>query len=421
MDFFQELVLTAFLAFVFSLAIMKFVSLAFSNSSDDGKTAIFSVEEAKLVNGLKVGRTKSKKRVKFAGDVVIKKIDQYQGEKGFENLGLCLDESVGEVIVKEKSEDEKIAKMVDQFEGEEELNRDSEIKISGMMQDTVDEDKRSKYIGMLIEKTDEGHEIREICSEISREKKNGEELKNRDVETDEGHEIGEICGEKEDTLVSGGLDGVIFRAKKNGEELENHDVETDQKEGNGNGGLGGNDELMKGDVEDENFDDEDDDWEGIERSDLDKVFAEAVNYVEYGGKGKGKDNDRLAKLLSNVQMQLYGLHKVAVEGPCHEPQPMALKVSSRAKWNAWQSLGSMNQEAAMEQYIKILSDIVPGWMQNYSADDDMQGSGTPSNSNSQLREDERKEELNSVTDKGDPGMGANSTEKEKNGKDQVSP
>lgn len=332
MDFFQELVLTAFLAFVFSLAIMKFVSLAFSNSSDDGKTAIFSVEEAKLVNGLKVGRTKSKKRVKFADDVVIKKIDQYQGEKGFINLGLCLDESVGEVIVKEKSEDEKIAKMVDQFEGEEELNRDSEIKISGMMQDTVDEDKRSKYIGMLIEKTDEGHEIREICSEISREKKNGEELKNRDVETDEGHEIGEICGEKEDTLVSGGLDGVIFRAKKNGEELENHDVETDQKEGNGNGGLGGNDELMKGDVEDENFDDEDDDWEGIERSDLDKVFAEAVNYVEYGGKGKGKDNDRLAKLLSNVQMQLYGLHKVAVEGPCHEPQPMALKVSSRAKW-----------------------------------------------------------------------------------------
>ncbi|CAI9777170.1 unnamed protein product [Fraxinus pennsylvanica] len=393
MDFFQELVLTAFMAFVFSLVIMKFVSLAFSNSSDDGKTAIFSVEEVKVGNRLKVGKTKSKKRVKFADDVVVRKIDQYQSEKGFENLGLCLDESVGGVLVEEKSKDENIAKRADQYEGEE-LNRDSEIKISGMVQDTVDEDKGSKNIGMLIEKTDEGHEI------------------------------GEICGEKEDTVVSGGLEGVIFREKKNGVELESHEVKTDQKEGNGNGGAGGNEKLIKGDVEEESFDVEDDDWEGIERSDLDKVFAEAVNYVEYGGKGKEKEknNDRLAKLVSDVQMQLYGLHKVAVEGPCHGPQPMALKVSSRAKWNAWQRLGSMNQEAAMEQYIKILSDSVPEWMQNYSADDDMQGSGTPSNSDSQLRslpEDERKEELNIVTDVGDSGMGANSIEKEKNGKDQV--
>lgn len=70
----------------------------------------------------------------------------------------------------------------------------------------------------------------------------------------------------------------------------------------------------------------DDDWEGIERSELEKLFAGAVNYVEYGGKTKDE------QLGSDVQMQLYGLHKLALEGPCHEPPPMALKFSARAKW-----------------------------------------------------------------------------------------
>ena len=74
----------------------------------------------------------------------------------------------------------------------------------------------------------------------------------------------------------------------------------------------------------------DDDWEGVERSELERGFAEAVNYVECGG--KGREEDRLARLGSDVQMQLYGLHKVALEGPCLESQPMALMVSARTKW-----------------------------------------------------------------------------------------
>lgn len=72
--------------------------------------------------------------------------------------------------------------------------------------------------------------------------------------------------------------------------------------------------------------DYDDDWEGVERSELEKDFAEAVNYVEYGRKTKDDE------LRSDVQMILYGLHKLAVEGPCHVPQPIAFKVSARAKW-----------------------------------------------------------------------------------------
>ncbi|KAI7742113.1 hypothetical protein M8C21_007254 [Ambrosia artemisiifolia] len=103
-------------------------------------------------------------------------------------------------------------------------------------------------------------------------------------------------------------------------------------------------------------DSDDDDWEGIERSDLEKVFAMAAEY--------GKLDDKLLQSLGNdVQMQLYALYKVATEGPCREAQPMALKVSARAKWNSWQKLGDMTPDVAMEKYIALLSELVPGWTQ----------------------------------------------------------
>lgn len=72
---------------------------------------------------------------------------------------------------------------------------------------------------------------------------------------------------------------------------------------------------------------EEDDWEGIEKSDLEKLFGTATAYV-----GSGSGGDALSRLSSDVQMQLYGLQKVATEGPCYESQPLALKVSARAKW-----------------------------------------------------------------------------------------
>ncbi|KAJ8762451.1 hypothetical protein K2173_007890 [Erythroxylum novogranatense] len=101
------------------------------------------------------------------------------------------------------------------------------------------------------------------------------------------------------------------------------------------------------------IDDADDDWEGIERSELEKTFGEAVKFMENNG-----------KVTSDVQMELYGLHKIATEGSCHEQPPMALKVSARAKWNAWQRLGNMNPEMAMEQYIALVSNKVPDWIEH---------------------------------------------------------
>ncbi|KAJ0754603.1 putative acyl-CoA-binding protein, ACBP [Helianthus annuus] len=102
----------------------------------------------------------------------------------------------------------------------------------------------------------------------------------------------------------------------------------------------------------EEDDSSDDDWEGVERSDLEKVFAMAADY--------GRLDDGLQSLGSDVQMQLYALHKVATEGPCREAQPMALKNCTR---NSWQKLGNMNPDVAMEKYIALLSEVAPGWSQ----------------------------------------------------------
>uniref|UniRef100_A0A2P2JCD0 Acyl-CoA binding protein 3B n=1 Tax=Rhizophora mucronata TaxID=61149 RepID=A0A2P2JCD0_RHIMU len=72
---------------------------------------------------------------------------------------------------------------------------------------------------------------------------------------------------------------------------------------------------------------EEDDWEGIERSELEKSFAKAAKFVE-----SGDLDGRLSRLGSDVLIKLYGLHKLVTEGPCREQPPMALKVAARAKW-----------------------------------------------------------------------------------------
>ncbi|XP_057721856.1 acyl-CoA-binding domain-containing protein 3-like isoform X2 [Arachis stenosperma] len=84
---------------------------------------------------------------------------------------------------------------------------------------------------------------------------------------------------------------------------------------------------------------DDDGWEGIERSELEKEFISASEFV-VGGGGNG--------LGSDVLMELYGLHKVATEGPCHEPQPMPLKLNARAKWELEHESGAQDHSTPAE-------------------------------------------------------------------------
>lgn len=84
-------------------------------------------------------------------------------------------------------------------------------------------------------------------------------------------------------------------------------------------------ELLKG--ESSLGDDDDSDWEGIESTELDETFSASTAFVAATAADRTS-----AKVSSDVQLQLYGLYKIATEGPCTAPQPSALKITARAKW-----------------------------------------------------------------------------------------
>ncbi|PUZ41964.1 hypothetical protein GQ55_9G545400 [Panicum hallii var. hallii] len=105
-------------------------------------------------------------------------------------------------------------------------------------------------------------------------------------------------------------------------------------------------------------------WEGIERTEVEKRFGAAAAFAASGAGAAA-----LSKLDSDVQLQLQGLLKVAIDGPCYDStQPLTLRPSSRAKWVAWQKLGNMHPEIAMEKYMNLLSETIPGWTGNETSD-----------------------------------------------------
>lgn len=99
---------------------------------------------------------------------------------------------------------------------------------------------------------------------------------------------------------------------------EGKEIEEEVEEGEG-----------ENEVEIERFDEleEDDGWEGVEKSGIEGVFSEAVRFT---GSDVGKE--KVGRLAREMQLMLHGLYKVATEGPCFQPQPMAIKLASRARW-----------------------------------------------------------------------------------------
>ncbi|KAI5069897.1 hypothetical protein GOP47_0014240 [Adiantum capillus-veneris] len=110
--------------------------------------------------------------------------------------------------------------------------------------------------------------------------------------------------------------------------------------------------------EEESLLSDDEDWEGIDGSDLDKAFGKAASYLEK------VVLDPSTKMSNEVKLQFYALYKQATEGPCSSPQPPAFRLSARAKWNAWKGLGDLSPEEAMQRYIALLSEIWPQWNQD---------------------------------------------------------
>ncbi|XP_029192438.2 acyl-CoA-binding domain-containing protein 5-like isoform X2 [Acropora millepora] len=57
-------------------------------------------------------------------------------------------------------------------------------------------------------------------------------------------------------------------------------------------------------------------------------------------------------------LKFYALYKQANEGACHESKPGFWDIVRKAKWEAWNKLGQMSKQEAMESYVSELKDVM---------------------------------------------------------------
>ncbi|XP_031997398.1 enoyl-CoA delta isomerase 2 isoform X3 [Hylobates moloch] len=80
-----------------------------------------------------------------------------------------------------------------------------------------------------------------------------------------------------------------------------------------------------------------------------KDFEDAMNQVKLLKKDPGNE----------VKLKLYALYKQATEGPCNMPKPGVFDLINKAKWDAWNALGSLPKEAARQNYVDLVSSLSP--------------------------------------------------------------
>ncbi|XP_053570672.1 enoyl-CoA delta isomerase 2 isoform X2 [Bombina bombina] len=61
---------------------------------------------------------------------------------------------------------------------------------------------------------------------------------------------------------------------------------------------------------------------------------------------------------NDVKLKLYALFKQAAQGPCNTPKPGMLDFVNKAKWDAWNSLGTISKDNARKSYIELVSSLV---------------------------------------------------------------
>ncbi|KAM8788195.1 enoyl-CoA delta isomerase 2 [Rhynchonycteris naso] len=76
-------------------------------------------------------------------------------------------------------------------------------------------------------------------------------------------------------------------------------------------------------------------------------FKNAVNQVKLLKKDPGNE----------VKLKLYALYKQATEGPCNVPKPGVFDFINKAKWDAWNALGSLPKETARQDYVDLVSSL----------------------------------------------------------------
>ncbi|XP_068959658.1 enoyl-CoA delta isomerase 2 isoform X2 [Petaurus breviceps papuanus] len=61
---------------------------------------------------------------------------------------------------------------------------------------------------------------------------------------------------------------------------------------------------------------------------------------------------------NEVKLKLYALFKQATEGQCTSPKPGMLDFVNKAKWDAWNALGSLPKDTARQNYVDLVASLV---------------------------------------------------------------
>lgn len=95
----------------------------------------------------------------------------------------------------------------------------------------------------------------------------------------------------------------------------------------------------------------------LDTDETETKFNKACDYLQH----------LVNQLDASALLEFYGLYKQATIGPCNTSKPGIFSMNARAKWNAWNDLGAMSKESAMQSYITKLNEIEPDWDQNTSS------------------------------------------------------
>eukprot|EP01132_Coremiostelium_polycephalum_P000909 gene909-1138_t len=68
------------------------------------------------------------------------------------------------------------------------------------------------------------------------------------------------------------------------------------------------------------------------------------------------------KVTNDQQLYFYGHYKQATIGKCNTKCPSFFDFVGKAKWNSWSSLGDLDKDTSMNNYIDQLNKLVPNWL-----------------------------------------------------------
>ncbi|XP_043921104.1 enoyl-CoA delta isomerase 2 [Protopterus annectens] len=61
---------------------------------------------------------------------------------------------------------------------------------------------------------------------------------------------------------------------------------------------------------------------------------------------------------NETKLHIYALFKQATQGPCNVSKPGMLDFVNKAKWDAWNALGSLSKDDARKKYVDLVSSLV---------------------------------------------------------------